>query len=116
MATGTYDTIINQGDTFSRVITWLDANEDPIILTSYTAKMQLRTTADSDTVVLELSTENGGISLDELNGIITLFVSADDMAAVSPGSYKYDLEMTSGGGIVQKILKGKIKILAEVTR
>lgn len=117
MAAGTKDWLeVYQGDTFNKVLTWYDSSEKEVDLTGYTARMQLRTSADSDTVVLELTTENGGITLGGTAGTIELLVSATDMAAVEAGSYKYDLEMIAGDGTVRKILRGKIKVIAEVTR
>jgi hypothetical protein len=113
-ATATYDMTVNQGDTFHFQGTWLDKNRDPIDTTSMTARMQVRTSTDATDFVLELTTEDGGISFDG-GGVFTLIVSADDMAAVAPASYKYDLEVVNGGD-VRKLLRGKFKVLAEVTK
>lgn len=114
MATGTYDTEVNQGDTWLRHLEWVDANEEPIDLSTYTARMQLRTSADAIDYVLELTTENGYIVLGD-NGTFHIEVPADVTAAIEPGSYRYDLEMITGG-FVRKILRGKIKVVAEVTK
>lgn len=115
MAAGVYDIEWHQGDTFSVVLTWRDVNKDPVDLTGYTARMQLRTSVDAETNSLELTTENDRISLGGTNGEIQLTVDADTMAAMDAGSYKYDLEMVVGAS-VRKLLKGKFKILAEVTK
>lgn len=111
---GVYDFEWPQGDTFNLSLVWNDADEVPIPLGGYTARMQLRTAADSDDVVLELTTENGRITLTSPGGI-AFNVDAEDMAAITAGSYRYDLEMVTGAN-VRKILKGKMKIVAEVTR
>lgn len=116
MATaGTFDIEWHQGDTFSLLLTWRDVNQDPIDLTGYTARMQLRTSFDAEEASLELTTENDRISLGGSNGEIQLTVDAETMADMDTGSYKYDLEMVVGA-TVRKILKGKFKVLAEVTR
>lgn len=77
--------------------------------------MQLRQTVDATDFTLELTTENGGITLGGTAGTIDLTVSAEDMAAVEAGSYKYDLEMVVGESVT-KLLRGKFKVIAEVTR
>lgn len=115
MATGTYDIVANQGDTFQFVVTWKDGNKDPVDLTDRTARMQLRVTPDAEEVIAELTTENGGVTLGGTDGTIELFISAEDTAAIEPSSYKYDLEIITGD-FVSKLLKGKFKLLAEVTK
>ena len=77
--------------------------------------MQLRTSASAEDFVQELTTENGGIVLGGTDGTIELYISATDMAALTPATYRYDLEMVNGS-YVRKILKGKFKVLAEVTK
>jgi len=115
MAAGTYDIEWHQGDTFDLTLTWRDANQDPVDLSTYTARMQLRTSADAATNDLELTTENGRIALGGTTGEVRLIVDAVTMAALTAGSYKYDLEMIVGA-TVRKILKGKFKVIAEITK
>lgn len=112
---GKYDITWYQGDTFDLVLTWRQSNSDPVDLSGYTAVAQLRASADSEDVVLEMTTDDDTIVLGGVDGTITFNVSAVDMAAVPAGSYKYDLEMVSGD-TVKKLLYGKFKVLAEVTR
>lgn len=112
---GTYNIETFQGDTFSLSLVWRDENRDLIDLTGYTAAMQVRETVDATDYLLELTTENGGITLGGTAGTIELTVSADDMEAIEAGSYKYDLEMIVGE-TVRKLLRGKFKVVAEVTR
>lgn len=115
MAAGAYDFTVEQGDTFSYPLTWYDKDENEVSLDGFTARMQVRTSVDATDFVLELTTENDRITLNT-PGSILLEISAVDMAAVTAGSYKYDLEMVSADGVVKKILKGKFKVLAEVTK
>lgn len=115
MAAGTYDFTWDQGATFDVTLTWRDKNETPVDLEGYTARMQLRSAIDSADVVLELTTENGRIELGGVEGTIHLIVTATDTAAIDAGTYRYDLEMVTSG-YVRKLIKGKFKVLAEVTR
>lgn len=112
---GTYNIEAFQGDTFTLPIVWRDENRDLVDLTGYTARMQVRVTVDADDFLLELTTENGGITLGGTAGTIDLTVSAEDMALIDAGSYKYDLEMVVGESVT-KLLRGKFKVIAEVTR
>ena len=115
MAAGSYDFVVYQGDTLEKTFEWRDKNQTLVPLTGYTARMQVRSSADSDDVVLEMTTEDNGITLTN-PGQIVVSASAEEMAEVAAGSYKYDLEMVTGDGFVRKLLVGKFKVLAEVTR
>ena len=115
MPAGLYNFAAEQGATLERVITYTDPDEVIIDLSDYTAMMQVRPTAASATVILELST-GSGITIDGPAGTLTLLVDADDMAALTPATYVYDLEITSPGSIVTRLIEGKFTVKAEVTR
>ena len=115
MPAGLYNFAAEQGATLERVITYTDPDGVIINLTSYTALMQVRSTAASATVILELST-GSGITINGAAGTLTLLVSAADMTALTPGSYVYDLEITSPGSVVTRLIEGKFAVKAEVTR
>lgn len=111
-----YDIVCDQGATFSRELKWLDDSANPVNLTGYTARMQVRDEADSSTAALSLTTENSRIALGGTAGTITLLVSATDTAAVTAGEYVYDLEIVSGAGTVTRLIQGCFTVDAEVTR
>jgi len=115
MPAGNYNITAEQGSTFTRVLTWRDANDALINLTGYTARMQVRTDYASSATALSLTTANGQITLGGALGTITLLVSATDMSAVSAGSYVYDLEMVNGS-TVTRLVQGTFTVNAEVTR
>jgi len=107
---------IEQGATFSRVLTWKDSAGDPIDLTGYTARMQLRQYKSSGAVILELTTgADGRIALGGAAGTITLEVDADDTAEVTTDEGVYDLELVNGD-VVTRLLEGQWKLNKEVTR
>ena len=111
-----YNITTTQRDTFSRVLTWTNNAKVPHNLTGYTAKMQVRSSAESDIVLLELSTTNGYIVLGGTAGTITLTVPAANMSIISAGQYEYDLELVSPNGQKTTIVEGNFKIKAQVTR
>lgn len=114
---GLHNIIADQGATFSQVVTWKDSARTVINTTGYTARMHVRETADSNTTVLVLTTENDRISVDGANGIFELTVSASDMANVTADKYVYDLEIVAPvSGTVNRLLYGNFVVRAEVTR
>jgi hypothetical protein len=116
---GTYNITCNQGATFHRTITWTDSARNPYDIANYTARMQIRQTATSASIILELTTVNGRITLGNTlatKGQVNLLVDATTTAALTPGLYVYDLELVSSTGVVDRILEGNFKVSAEVTR
>jgi hypothetical protein len=88
MSAGNLDLTIEKGSTFRHQFRWTDAEDTPIGLAGYTAKMQIRDTPDSTAVLLELSTENGRIVLNVNPGEIDLEIAATTMAHWLPRSSK----------------------------
>lgn len=88
----------------------------PVDLTGFTARMQIRETIESTTVLHSLTTENGGITLGGAAGTIALTISATDTAAFTFDTAVYDLEIISAGGVVTEIASGAVLMNNEVTR
>ena len=88
----------------------------PISLVGYTAKMQIRETVDSPTVILELTHLNGGIILDTTNYTITVTMTSTQTAAFSFPTAVYSLELTDSSGNVITFIQGNLTLIAEVTR
>lgn len=114
MSAGKYDFVVEQGATFEKYVVWKDGNGDVVDLTGYTARMQARAFTSSETVLAELTTENGGIliDLDRVN----LRISAADTAAFTWVSARYDLELIDPTGRVTRLLEGTLAVSPEVTR
>lgn len=88
----------------------------PVPLAGYTARMHIRSSLTAATTLLELTTTNGRIVLDDLLKTITLTISAVDTAAITWKAGVYDLELVSGSGVVTQLLSGNIIVTEEVTR
>lgn len=111
----TYNLNIDAGATFSLSITWKDANNNAVDITNYTARMQIRKTYNSDTAMVNLTTENGGISLtNAANGVLSVNITPAQTAALSNGFY--DLEIESPTGVVSRLIQGSVMVSKEVTR
>lgn len=113
MIPGKYNMICPQGATFSKRITW-KVEDVPVNLTTYTARMQARTTYNSATKVVDLTTENGGIALDS-QGNIDISIAATATAALTAKEYVYDLELINGTE-VSRLIEGKFIVTPEVTK
>lgn len=113
MLAGTYNIVCEQGATFNREITVVNADGSIPDYGTSTARMQVRPTVDSATIVISLTTENGRITL--LNNKITLDITADDTTLLAQGTYKYDLEVVTGADVI-RLIQGDFKVSPEVTR
>lgn len=116
MPAAEYDLFIEQGANYRQVFRWKDSNDDPIDLTSYSARMHIRRTIDSKEPVLELTTDNGRITLGGVQGTITLELTADETEGIQVTAGVYDLELIAPDDFVTRILKGSVTIDREVTR
>ena len=111
MSAGTYNFTLEQGTTFSRVLT-LQENGSAMNLTGYSVASQMRSTHDSSTVVATFS----GSVTNASSGQITLSLTNSQTSAIEEAIYVYDVEITSGAGAVTRILEGNITVTPEVTR
>ncbi len=116
-APGRYDMTIYQGATFDVTLTWKTGDPATAVnLTTYTARMQLRSTVESSTVALELTDANGRLILGGAAGTIRLLLTATDTAALAQGGYAYDLELVTASGTVTRLVEGRVTVSPEVTR
>ena len=119
-----YDLLIEQGSTFERTFVWSTVNTansrlppTPVNLTGYTARMQIRSTILSPTVLFEATTENGKIVITAATGQVKLIVPAIDSAAWTFIDGVYDLEVIqTSSGFVKRLVQGDVKVSKEVTR
>ena len=112
-----YDFNVTQGANFKPSIIWKDANGNPVDLTGYTAKMQVRKEPADTSYLIELSTANSRISIPTpANGTIEFNISSADTLGLASGTYKYDLMMTDSGGVVTKLVYGAFTVDAGITR
>jgi len=114
MTPAKYNMICPQGATFTKRLTWT-IDEVPVDLSGYTARMQARTSyKDTCNPIFDITTENGGITLDD-EGNIDLLIDSDETESFVAREYLYDLELDSGAQ-VYRIIEGKFVVTPEVTR
>jgi hypothetical protein len=115
--TNVYDIIVDQGATLLRSIGLKSSAKAPVTLTGYTGVMHIREKVSSSTIVLTLTTLNGGLEINATAGTVLVIASPAQTAALTSGNYVYDLELTeTSTGIVTKIIQGNLTVRAEVTK
>lgn len=92
----------------------LEYNE-PVDLAGYTGRMQIRGKITDADVLLELTTANGGIIIDDTTKTITILITAAQSALLTFSSAVYSLELVQGVEVVP-FLTGSISLVQEVTR
>lgn len=115
-----YDILVHQGATFAHVMVLADRNDvtgaiTPIDLTGATARMQVRRRVRETAHLVELTTENGRITLGGKNGTIQLNLSPSDTQGLLAGKAFYDFELISGA-VVDRLFSGEFHITPEITR
>lgn len=87
----------------------------PMDLTGMTARMQIRSTLTSSTIIDTYTTELGTIAIDNTLKTITINVPATTTAGYTFSTGVYSLELVSGSTVYQ-IITGNISLVAEITR
>lgn len=88
----------------------------PVSILSYSARMQIREKLDSNTVLHSLTTQNGGIILDNVDKTITILIPYQTTALFNFKAAVYDLELIDANGEVSQLVTGSISLIKEVTR
>lgn len=87
----------------------------PVPLTGYTARMQLRTKLESPEVLLELNTENGGVVIDQDLSTINIVALPEQTAALNFTQAVYSLELVRGNEVIP-FASGSMQLVKEITR
>ena len=131
MPAGRYSFTIEQGSTFQLNLQYKDSNGDPVDLTGFYGRMQIRPTVASDTVYLTLSSSRNpdgtglnfsGSSNDQppQSGSIGIYIASCTSSMLNfDGQAYYDLELYSGSGACPytvRLIEGQVNLSKEVTR
>ena len=103
---------IDQGTTFSKQIIVYQTDGTTVQnLTGYTVSSQLRKNYTS-TAYTTISVSNSSPT----NGILVMSLTPAATAALKPGRYVYDVEVTAADATVTRAVEGVITINPEVTK
>ncbi len=117
MISGIYNMTIEQGSTFKLALYWKNSANQPVPMSNYTAKMQIRASTGASVVLLELtSADSDQIQIYENQGAINLTIGYEQTQNLPPSVCVYDLEVTSPENVRTKLIKGRCRIEGEVTR
>lgn len=105
------DITCRKGDTFELEFTFTDDNGDPIDLSSYSWKMDVK---ETDTTAGDIIGDSEFVYDGNVAGQLTIKATATTMAGVSGGTYVYDLQSTSGA-VVKTWVYGLFKINEDVS-
>jgi hypothetical protein len=116
MAAATYDILIEQGATFQLNLVYKDSGGSPIDISGYTARMQVRRSYDAPTALLDLTTENGAITLGGVAGSLVVEAGPTLTRDLPAKGGVYDLELVAPSGVVVRLIRGTATISPEVTK
>jgi hypothetical protein len=108
---GKVATIFGVDGTFDGTFTVINAPTTTSFTVAYIATNGSLTLGASPTATL-----TAGITLGGVAGTIVINITAAQTTALTAGNYVYDLELTSGGGVVTRILEGSFVVTPEVTQ
>lgn len=129
MSAAIYNVTVEQGADWRLLFVWKNQANIPYNLAGYSARMQVRETFDAKTVLFNLTTANGRISLGGSNGTVEITIPAEMSQGVTAKrsalswqdgkqgvTFEYDLELTAPTEKVTRLLQGAAFFVPEVTR
>ena len=116
MSAAIYNATVDQGATFQLTVVYKTDAGVAINLTGYTAALQIRQNYYDDTALVTLTSPSNGIVITPLTGTLAITMTAAQTGSLDEGFYVYDLEITSSGGIVTRLIQGQFTVSPEVTR
>jgi hypothetical protein len=110
-----YGLVVHQGADWAVTMTYTDENDLPIDLTSYEAQLQVRRKPGGD-LLLDMSTDNGKITIVGASGEIGLALANAVTAALAALAAEYDLFIKSPGGTYTPLVRGDFTVIPRVTK
>ena len=108
-----YNYTIDQGADWFLSVQYKDSAGTPIDLAGYTAAMQFRPVS-SNTTALNL-TSSSGITITEATGTLAIRITAAQSAVLEATQFDYELEITSGSGVVTRLIQGLVAVDGQLT-
>ena len=139
-----YNITANKGIDFTLYLRYLDENDSVVDLVGggYTAEMQVRRFAESDTKLLQFISTNGGASVFGPSGLsggsggirlnstftggindgmsgstggIYIFADASTMTNVPTGRHFYEVDIIQGSNIL-RLIEGRFEVIGNINR
>lgn len=106
-----------RGDSSARGFTIKDSSVSPSVpidITGFSFKLTVNSEKDPTNQTNEIFSVVGTI-VDGPNGKVS-FAPSSTETNVAPGPYYYDIEQTDLGGLISTLIKGKCKIIQDITK
>jgi len=108
---GTRDIVLYAGDTYVHELRLRNNANAVINISSHTYSGQIRLGRSSTDSVVSFTSQ----ITDGANGVVQLSLTANTTAAMTAGTYYYDIQQTNGT-VVTTLLAGKAIVQGDVTR
>lgn len=106
-----YEIVVYSGTSYRREFRWLTDGLNPVDFTGWSAVMLLG--AQLSTADVELSTDNGGITL-STTGQIIIEMTPFQTAVLRPPITYYNLDLKEPDGFVRRFLRGRVSVVVDV--
>jgi len=107
---------VDQNTTFTFTVEYIDSSGVPINITGSTAKMQVRESKGGSKLAFTLTSPSaGGITVDGLNGKLTMKMTPTQTNKLFYPKSSYDIMLTDTNLNKTKILEGFITLSRSVT-
>ena len=110
------DIVLDQGTDTETRYEFFDSANRPISFRGFSAQMQVRRTATSETVIDDLTTEGTPDRIGFCGNLVTLKWPREVTQKIKAGRYVYDLEVKSPNGNITRLMEGAFVVKQEVTR
>lgn len=107
---------ISQGSDYYHEIYYTEVDGTPIDISGYGAECNFRELEESTTAFFVATTANSKLSVDGVNGKVTLHVPNADSTAFTILKGYYDVEIIAPDTQVTRIVQGTVTIDREITR
>ena len=107
----TVNLYVEAGATFTREITYTNPDGTVFDLTDYSAELQVRETATSDTAAITKTP-----SIDVPTGKVSWTFTATETSGLTADKYVYAIELTKTDGSVIRFVEGDVTVSPEVVR
>ena len=105
----TLNFVLDQGCTFSKVVTAKDTAGANVTISTGTAAGKMRQSYHSANNVHAFTTAIEGSN-------VTLSMTSTETTAIPEGKYVYDIEYTQAGGDIERVVEGLITVSPEATK
>jgi hypothetical protein len=101
--------VLNQGCTFSKVVTAKDPAGANVEISTGTAAGKMRQSYHSSNNVHDFTTAIEGSN-------VTLSMTSTETTAILDGNYVFDVEYIQAGGDIERVVEGLITVSPEATK